>query len=81
MSGIADHGAFLRKRIQRVPGYEPCRLDIVFLEELQEPPDTDRACKETWNISVRFVYLIGASLNENGMLTSGNVAGRVLSAI
>jgi len=60
MSGIPDHGAFLRKCIQRVPGYEPCRLDVVFLEELQEPPDTDRAGEETWSISDRFVYVIGA---------------------
>lgn len=52
VTGIANHGTLLRERVQRVAGYEPCGLDLVFLEEPEETSDTDGAGKEAWSKSV-----------------------------
>jgi len=46
VSGVSDHGAFLGERLQRMAGYKPCRLDLVFFEELEKTSDSDRARKD-----------------------------------
>lgn len=43
MTSICDHTAFLWKRLERVARNEPGRLDVVSLEHLQKPTNTDRS--------------------------------------
>jgi hypothetical protein len=47
MAGVGDHAAFFWERLERVAGNEPCGLDVVSLEHLQETADTDRSGEET----------------------------------
>lgn len=47
MPSIPDHGAFLRKRLERVAGNEPGGFDVVFFKELKKAANTDGAGPET----------------------------------
>lgn len=46
MPSVADHGTFFGKRVKRVPRYEPGGLDVVFVEELEQPPHTNSPREE-----------------------------------
>jgi hypothetical protein len=48
MACVGDHAAFFWERLERVAGDEPCGLDVVPLEHLQETADADRSGEETW---------------------------------
>lgn len=41
------HPALVWKRLERVAWNEPRRLHAIFVEELEEPADTDRACEQS----------------------------------
>jgi hypothetical protein len=50
MASVGDHAAFFWERLERVTGNEPCGLDVVPLEHLQETADTYRSGEETWRV-------------------------------
>lgn len=47
MSGIYNHLALDRECLETVSGDEPCRSDVILLEELQHPAHTDGSCKQS----------------------------------
>ena len=47
VSCVANHGAFFGKGFERVSGYVPCGLDVVFSEELEKAPDPNGASEKT----------------------------------
>jgi hypothetical protein len=45
---IGDHAAFFWERFKGMARNEPCGLDIVALEHLEQATNTNRSGEETW---------------------------------
>ena len=73
MACVSNHRAFFRECLQRVTWDEPCRLDLVFVEELEHPTYPHCSCEETFEIKLRF------SLARSQAHTSGYITRRVLA--
>lgn len=48
MPRIANHSALLCERVERMPRDEPCRLDLVFVEEIEETTHADGPGEEAF---------------------------------
>jgi hypothetical protein len=49
MAGVGDHAALFWESLERVAGDEPCRLDVVLFEHLEQSSDTDGSGEEAWD--------------------------------
>lgn len=58
---VRYHAAFFGKRLERVSGYEPCRRDVVLVEQLQQATHSDCAGEETARyVACRVLASIGS---------------------
>lgn len=47
MPSVGDHTAFFWERLERMARNEPCGLDVVALEHLEQTANTDGSGEET----------------------------------
>jgi hypothetical protein len=77
MSRVPDERALFGERLERVAGDEPRRLDVIFVEELEQTLGAHRTREETCVSKVRS----GHGALEYEEATSADVARRVFAAV
>ena len=72
---VADHGAFVGKGLERVPGDVPGRVDVVLGEELEEAAHADGAGEEAARyVGGRVLAAVAAQPAGDGVDVDGDAA-------